>query len=286
MTGAIATRLGELLAPSPGHADLAGAIEACLLQLVASTWSGLVERCAAVLAGEAAAALHAATAAVPGTELLLPRLAPALSPATLLGLRLPDGGPDRSRIAAILLAHPSPQLREQALDALQAQPDTTSLDAICANWGRRTLVATLGTIDTLTQRDRLALQERLLAHRQDASGPLPGGVALPDHEPGAATDGDLGEALLAASHRSASRILAARAGVPPAVVETAITRRDREGLLALCRAAGAGPEEAMALQIQLARICPSQTRALAPAGAAAGSWRIEALRGRMDGLTG
>ncbi|WP_428375832.1 hypothetical protein [Lichenicoccus sp.] len=282
-SGALAARLDELLAPCPGGPELAGAIEASLLRLVAGTWSALVESCAVVLAPGSAEALRVAAASLPGTELLLPRLAAALSPATLLGLPMPDGARGRSAMAATLLAQPSPQHREQVLDALQAGTDTASLGGICTSWARRMLVATLGSIDALSQQDRLALQERLLALRRDASGPHAARLAPQDGEAGD-PDGDLGEALSAASHRRASRILAARAGVPPAMVETAITRRDREGLLALCRAAGAGPEETMALQIQLARICPSQTLACTAPGSLAGTWRLEALRGRLDGL--
>ena len=287
----ITTRLEELLAPRPGCQDLAGMIEARLLRLVAETWAALVGSCAVVLAGPAAAALRDAASALPGTELLLPRLAAMLSPSTLLGLDLEGSGPDRAAMTAILLARASPQQRELVLDALQAGPDETSLAGLCATWARRMLVAALGTIEELSQRDRLALQERLLAHRRDASGLHEAGGSPdgreqdPDERGGqergeaGAWGDDLGEALLAASHRRASQILATRAGVPPSVVETAITRRDRQGLLALCQAAGAGPEEAMALQIQLARICPSQTLSSA-SGGPGGTWRIEAMRGR------
>nr|WP_321983465.1 hypothetical protein [uncultured Lichenicoccus sp.] len=279
-SGAIATRLDDLLGPTSGRSALAEAIEAHLLRLVAATWSALVEGCAAVLAGVPADTVRTLTATLPGTEQLLPRLAAALGPATLLGLQLADPRMDRPAIAGILLAHPSPQHRELVLDALEDESDVTSLGGICASWARRMLVATLGDMEALSRQDRLALQERLLALRRETSGPPDAGIAVQEGDPG----DDLGEALSAASHRRASRILASRAGVPPAVVEAAITRRDREGLLALCRAAGAGPEEAMALQIQLARICPSRTVASAPVGALAGAWRIEALRGRLDGL--
>ena len=288
----IAARLEELLATRPGSEDVAATIEARLLRLVAETWSALVVSCAGVLAGPAAAALREVASALPGTELLLPRLAAMLSPSTLLGLDLKDSGPDRAAMTVMLLSRASPQQRELVLDALQAGPDETSLPGLCATWARRMLVAALGSIDGLSQQDRLALQDRLLAHRRDASGPHDAGRRPGHQEQGAQERGgyerdeleawgdDLGEALLAASHRRASQILATRAGVPPSVVETAITRRDRLGLLALCRAAGAGPEEAMALQIQLARICPNQTLTPAPSRGPMGTWRIEALRGR------
>ena len=242
----ITGRLDQLLAAHPGREDVAAAIERQLLQLVAEGWSTLIEACADGLASGAADALRAATPAMPGTELLLPRLAAALSPVTLLGLR-----PGCDAMLALLLAHPLAQQREQVLDALRDGPDETTLVAICASWSRRMLVAALGAIDGVSQRDRLALQERLLALRGEL-----GEMAEAEVE-GTGPD-DLGEALHAASHRRASEILAERAGVSTAVVETAITRRDRRRLLALCKAAGAGPDEAVALQIQLARICPSE----------------------------
>ena len=86
-------------------------------------------------------ALRAATPSLPGTELLLPRLAAALTPGNPARAFFPEHGAGptglavaltRAGIAGLLLAHPLAQQREQVLDALRDGPDETTLAAICS----------------------------------------------------------------------------------------------------------------------------------------------------------
>ena len=144
----------------------------------------------------------------------------------------------------ILLAHPDPQLRERTLDALQAsEPGGAALRAACASWSRRMLMGELGRIPAFDHVGRLRLQEELT-------------IPLGDRINDAPTS--LGAALQAAAHRSATAILAARAGVALDVAEAAIGLRDRKMLLSLCWKAGCDAAETLAVQLQLGRIAPDQ----------------------------
>ncbi len=238
--------LGERLVMLLPDADAAwrAAVAATLTEhvrlLVLQGWRALVQQAAGCLAPAAAAALQVAARRVPEPDLLLARLAGVIDPGMLLSLPVAD----RARLTRTLLAHPDPQLRERTLDALQApKPGAAALRAACSAWARRMLVAELGRMAALNHVDRLRLQDELT---------VAAGGRTVDSPP------SLAAALQAASHRSATAILATRAGVALDVAEAAIGLRDRKMLLSLCWKAGCDAAETLAVQVQLGRIAPDQ----------------------------
>ena len=232
---------------------------------VLQSWHGLVQQVAGCLAPTGAAALRAVAWRVPEPEPLLSRLGGVIDPGTLLSLPMVD----RDRLTRVLLAHPDPQLRECTLDALQAsEPGGAALRAACGTWSRRMLMAELGRMPALNHVDRLRLQEELTVSAAD-------GISDP------ATS--LGAALQAAAHRSATAILATRAGVALDVAEAAIGLRDRKMLLSLCWKAGGDAAETLAVQVQLGRIAPDQVLRRGsdeswPLGETAMEWQVGILQ--------
>ncbi len=237
---------------------------------VLQSWHGLVQQVAGCLAPSSAAALRAAAWRVPEPDLLLARLDGVIDPGALLSLPIAEHG----RLTRALLANPEPQLRERTLDALQAAasggaaPGGAALRAACSAWSRRMLMAELGRIPALNHVDRLRLQEELA---------VPAADTIPDSPPG------LTAALQAAAHRSATAILAARAGVALDVAEAAIGLRDRKMLLSLCWKADCDAAETVAVQVQLGRVAPDQVLRRGsdeswPLAEAAMQWQIGILQ--------
>ena len=232
---------------------------------VLQSWHALVQQVAACLSPVSAAALRTAVWQAPEPDLLLARLGDAVDPGALLSLPTAE----RGRLTRILLAHPDPQLRERTLDALHAsEPGGAALRAACGAWSRRMLVAELGRIPALNHVDRLRLQEELTVSAGDGISDAPT---------------SLGAALQAAAHRSATAILAARAGVALDVAEAAIGLRDRKMLLSLCWKAGCDAAETLAVQVQLGRIAPDQVLRRGsdehwPLAEAAMQWQIGILQ--------
>ncbi len=229
------------------RAPVAQAVVAQVQRLVLDNWRELLQRCARGLPPGPAASVRSTAFRTPEPDLLMARLHGVVTPAVLLSLR----SIGQVALTAELLAHPDVRLREQALDAM-VRPGTgcEPLDRACAAWSRRMLIAELGHAAALSHTDRLGLQDELLADRDPSSD-----------EPDIQT---LGEALRVAANRTATMILAERAGVALDIAEAAIALRDPRMLLALCWNAKCSPAEALAVQVQLGRIPPGEALRIGP----------------------
>ena len=233
-------------------------------KLVACCWSNLLGSCACLLPQEAAKLLDTAACAPPHTGSLLPLLYDLVTPALLLSLETAESG----AVADAMLGHEELCVKERTLDTLlPGVHGSEALIAVCEDWSRRMLTAWLDRLDCLSHSQRLSLREWLVA-----------GAEKPGPERMRA--GDLREALRLAADGQASRILAERAGIVPAIVDAAALRHDAKLLVSLCWSAGCDASETIAVQIQLGRVRPDAVLHVAgacwPLPTAAMQWRIDA----------
>ena len=261
-------RIATLL-PSLDDARRASIAEAVALHVdaqIRTCWETLLDDCAGVLPAEVFATLRTTIGGPPDTAALLARVAALITAATLLRAATSDN----PRLIHDLVSHPDPAQRERAVDALTCHPDSDT-EFVCAldSWSRRMLLFAVDSARMLSHSDRMRLRERLVAERLETNT-APSSCDLP---------GDLRAALGDAADDRAAMILAARAEVPPGLVKTAMRRRDAGMLLSICWKAGCGPEETLAVQIQLGRIKPRD--ALHPAVVGGWPMQLAAMQWRL-----
>ena len=179
-------------------------------------------------------------------EAAVASLTASLEPASIVALLAANGALQGPAVLAAVLAHPAPDLRETALDALLGPVPSTALDQACRAVCIGQLVAAL---DRLSAKDgqRPDWRRQLEAPPAGAERPL-----LPRHED--ATEAALLAALRRGDNRAAIDLLAAAALVPVESIDIAIGLRSRRGMVSLAWKAGFSMQAAVLLQSQLAEI--------------------------------
>jgi len=264
----LALLLPEKLAAQPGRPvlwRLADSLADRLDRAAQAQWARLAQHAADCLPPGRAALWRAGTLVAPQAR---PELPTAFLGALILALRLRP----EAALRAALLDHPDPDTREQAWSAsLAPQATLLALDEALAAWAGAALLESMDRAADLSLEERARLRRAL---------PDSGLYAPPSAGAGRQPGADLAALLRAGADAQAAVLLARRAGVALALVETALALRDRPMLLGLCRDAGYDAAETFGVLVQLAGLPPEETSPLA-AGADP-AW----LRGALHELAG